>query len=63
MDAALSRLLLLRFRGGIRYRLKQFANLRGALFLLVTVGIVWMILGAGIFGSGRRGEPHAASGG
>jgi len=52
MDAALGHLLLLRFRGGIRYRLKQFANLRGALFLLVVLGIVWMHFGASISGPG-----------
>ena len=44
MDATLGRLLLLRFRGGIRQRLKQFATLRGFLFLLITVGIVWLLI-------------------
>ena len=45
MDAALSRLLLLRLRGGVRYRLSQFATLRGAAFLLVLAVIVWLVVG------------------
>lgn len=53
MDAALSRLLVLRLRGGVRYRVSQFANLRGALFLLVAGGIVWMMLGAGAMAPGE----------
>ena len=48
MDAALSQLLLLRLRGGVRYRLKQFATPRGALFLLAAAGVVWLLLGAGM---------------
>jgi hypothetical protein len=47
MDLALSRLLLLRLRGGVRYRLSQFATLRGATFLLVLAAVVWLVLGVG----------------
>ncbi|MGI9413168.1 MAG: putative ABC exporter domain-containing protein [Hyphomicrobiales bacterium] len=52
MDAALSQLLLLRLRGGVRYRLSQFASLRGALFLVAAAGIVWLILSAGLLAPG-----------
>ena len=45
MQAALSQLLLLRLRGGVRSRLRQLASLRGIGFLLVISGIVWMLLG------------------
>jgi len=44
MQAALSKLLLLRMYGGVRYRLRQLATLRGMLFLLVIAGIVWLLL-------------------
>lgn len=43
MDAALARLLLLRMRGGVRYRISQFVSVRGALFLLIIVAIIWML--------------------
>ena len=46
MDEALGRLLLLRMRGGIRYRFSQFASVRGALFLLIFVAIIWLLLDA-----------------
>ena len=52
MDAALSQLLFLRLRGGLRYRLHQFASLRGALFLLGSAGIVWLILGTDLMAPG-----------
>ena len=48
MDAALSRLLLLRLRGGVRYRLSQFATLRGVAFLLVLAAIVSLVVGVGV---------------
>jgi hypothetical protein len=48
MDAALSRLLLLRLRGGVRYRLSQFATLRGAAFFLVLAAIVSLVVSAGV---------------
>jgi hypothetical protein len=47
MDLALSRLLLLQLRGGVRYRFSQFTTLRGAAFLLVLAAVVWLVLGAG----------------
>ncbi|MEO0945073.1 MAG: hypothetical protein AAFY06_09545, partial [Pseudomonadota bacterium] len=57
MDAALRQLLVLRLRGGLRQRLLQLASLRGALFSLAFVGIIWFLIasnsssGAGIFGT------------
>jgi hypothetical protein len=45
MDAVLSRLLLLQLRGGVRYRLSQFATLRGVAFLFVLAAIVWLVVG------------------
>lgn len=47
MDAALSRLLVLRLRGGVRHRLSQLATVRGGMFLLIVAGIVWVLLAAG----------------
>ena len=57
MDAALRQLLVLRLRGGLRQRLLQLASLRGALFSLAFVGIIWFLIASnsstntGIFGS------------
>lgn len=47
MDLALSRLFLLRLRGGVRHRLSQLATLRGAAFLLVFTAVVWLVFVAG----------------
>ncbi len=58
MDAALRQLLVLRLRGGLRQRLLQLASLRGALFSLAFVAIIWFLIasnsssGAGLFGTG-----------
>jgi hypothetical protein len=57
MDAALSQLLLLRLRGALRQRLLQLASLRGLVFTLAFVGIIWFIIdangagGAGVLGA------------
>ncbi len=59
MDRALSRLLLLRLRGAARYRFSQLVSLRGAVFLLLVAGIVWLLLAAGA--SSARDELSGAS--
>ena len=43
MDQALFRLLMLRLRGGFRQRLIQLTSLRGLLFFLAFVGIIWLL--------------------
>lgn len=55
MDAALGRLLVLRLNGGIRHRLRQFTTPRGAAFLVVTAGILWLLLGDDILTSEGAG--------
>ncbi|MEL7453915.1 MAG: putative ABC exporter domain-containing protein, partial [Pseudomonadota bacterium] len=56
MDSALSQLLILRLRGGLRERLLQLASLRGLLFSLAFGGIVWfMIVSNGASDSGLLG--------
>lgn len=58
MDAALSQLLMLRLRGGLRQRVLQLASLRGLLFSLAFGGIIWFLIasnsasGAGLIGTG-----------
>ncbi|MEL7150479.1 MAG: putative ABC exporter domain-containing protein [Pseudomonadota bacterium] len=58
MDAALSQLLFLRLRGGLRQRVLQLASLRGLLFSLAFGGIIWFLItsnsasDAGLFGTG-----------
>ncbi len=47
MDAVLGRLLLMRLRGGFRYRLSQFVTLRGAVYFLVLAAIVWLVVSSG----------------
>lgn len=44
MDPALSQLLMLRLRGGLRQRLHQMANLRGLLFSVAFGGIIWFLI-------------------
>ena len=44
MDSALTQLLILRLRGGLRERLLQLASVRGLLFTLAFGGIVWFII-------------------
>ena len=44
MDAALFRLLFMRLRGGFRQRLIQLTSLRGLLFFLAFVGIIWLLV-------------------
>ena len=57
MDAALSRLLLLRLRGGLRQRVLQLASVRGLLFSLAFGGIIWFLIASnsssatGLFGT------------
>lgn len=57
MDAALGQLLMLRLRGALRQRLRQLASLRGLLFSLVFVAIIWFLIvsnsssAAGLFGT------------
>ncbi|MEM6385226.1 MAG: putative ABC exporter domain-containing protein [Pseudomonadota bacterium] len=57
MDAALSQLLLLRLRGGLRQRLLQLASVRGLLFSLAFGGIIWFLIASnsssatGLFGT------------
>ncbi|WP_282181983.1 putative ABC exporter domain-containing protein [Aliiroseovarius marinus] len=43
MDQALFRLLVMRLRGGFRQRLIQLTSLRGLLFFLAFVGIIWLL--------------------
>ena len=47
MDPTLGRLLLLQFRGGVRYRFSQLATLRGVAFIVVLVAVVWLVFGPG----------------
>ena len=65
MDRTLAQLLFLRFRGGVRHRLRQLASLRGAVFLVAIGGIVWLLLGAGtsspVDGSGPAALQHPNS--
>lgn len=56
MNPALTRLLLLRLRGGIRYRARQLASLRGVTFLIVVASIVWLAVG------GHLSSPNQYSG-
>jgi hypothetical protein len=57
MDAALTRLLILRLRGGLRQRLLQLASVRGLVFTLAFGGILWFLIAAnsssatGLFGT------------
>ncbi|MEM9973536.1 MAG: putative ABC exporter domain-containing protein [Pseudomonadota bacterium] len=57
MDAALTQLLMLRLRGGLRQRLLQLASVRGLLFSLAFGGIIWFLIvsnsasGTGLFGT------------
>ena len=57
MDAALRQLLIMRLRGGLRQRLLQLASLRGALFSLAFIGIIWFLIASnsssrtGLFGT------------
>jgi len=44
MDAALSQLLFLRLRGGLRQRLLQLANVRGLIFTLAFGVIIWFLI-------------------
>lgn len=46
MDQALFRLLMMRLRGGFRQRLIQLTSLRGLLFFLAFVGIIWLLVAA-----------------
>ncbi len=56
MDPALSQLLMMRLRGGLRQRLRQLASLRGLLFSLAFGGVIWFLIasnsssGTGVFG-------------
>ena len=58
MNPALSQLLILRLRGGLRQRLHQLASLRGLLFSLAFGAIIWFLFAsnnssdAGLFGTG-----------
>ncbi|MEM6891710.1 MAG: hypothetical protein AAF636_26855 [Pseudomonadota bacterium] len=64
MDAALSQLLMLRLRGGLRQRLLQLASLRGLLFSLAFGGIIWFLIASNsssetnLFGTAELGR-HA----
>ena len=57
MDAALTQLLILRLRGGLRQRLLQLASLRGLIFTLAFGGIIWFLIvsnsstATGLFGT------------
>ncbi len=57
MDAALTQLLMLRLRGGLRQRLLQLASVRGLLFTLAFGGIIWFLIvsnsssATGLFGT------------
>jgi hypothetical protein len=57
MDAALTQLLILRLRGGLRQRVLQLASVRGLVFTLAFGGIIWFLIVAnsssatGLFGS------------
>lgn len=57
MNPALSQLLILRLRGGLRQRLQQLASLRGLLFSLAFGAIIWFLFAsnnssdAGLFGT------------
>jgi hypothetical protein len=57
MDAALTQLLILRLRGGLRQRVLQLASVRGLVFTLAFGAIIWFLIVAngssatGLFGS------------
>ena len=55
MDAALIKLLLLRLRGGLRYRLSELRTMRGVLFLCVTTGVILLLLSRSSLLSGDLG--------
>ena len=59
MHSALGKLLFLRFRGGARYQIRQFATLRGAIFLLCAAAIGWLIVGGGAPEAGHHGTAMA----
>ncbi len=44
MDAKLGKLLLLRFRGGLRQRFKELKTLRGMIFSLITLAVICLII-------------------
>lgn len=44
MDTALVKLLILRFRGGIRHRLQELKTLRGLLFMCVTIAVLVLLV-------------------
>ena len=66
MDPALSRLLIMRLRGGLRQRVLQLASLRGLLFTLAFGGVIWFLIasnsssGTGLFGTAAL-DPQAFS--
>ena len=44
MDTALVKLLMLRFRGGVRHRLQELKTLRGLLFMCVTIAVLVLLV-------------------
>lgn len=44
MNAMLGKLLLLRFRGGLRQRLNELKTLRGTIFALITLAVICLII-------------------
>ena len=47
MNHALSQLFYMRMRGGIRHRIGQLGTPRGAMFLVIVLGIIWALRAAG----------------
>ena len=44
MDATLVKLLLLRFRGGLRHRVHELKTLRGLLYMCVTIAVIILLM-------------------
>jgi len=44
LDTALVKLLMLRFRGGVRHRLQELKTLRGLLFMCVTIAVLVLLV-------------------
>jgi len=44
LDAALLKLLVLRFRGGVRHRVQELKTLRGLLYMCVTIAVIVLLV-------------------
>jgi hypothetical protein len=63
VDAILVKLLVLRFRGGVRHRWRELKTLRGALYLCITIAVIALLMKQSSlpdnpFSGGLQGDPE-----